>query len=91
MEIERVACVGGGLVGQGWATIFLSQGIEVILQDVSQEILDRARKQGSDFIILGDKGKGAVRKFLLGSVTPRIAHHASCSVLVVRRSQTHTG
>ena len=45
MEIERVACVGGGLVGQGWATIFLSQGIEVILQDVSQEILNESMKQ----------------------------------------------
>jgi len=45
MEIERVACIGGGLVGQGWATIFLSQGLEVIVQDVSQEILNESMKQ----------------------------------------------
>jgi carnitine 3-dehydrogenase len=45
MEIERVACVGGGLVGQGWVTIFLSQGLEVSMQDISQEILNESMKQ----------------------------------------------
>ena len=45
MEISRVACVGSGLVGQGWATIFLSQGLEVIMQDMSQEILNESMKQ----------------------------------------------
>jgi len=44
MEISRVACVGAGLVGQGWATIFLSRGLEVIMQDISQEILDESMK-----------------------------------------------
>jgi 3-hydroxyacyl-CoA dehydrogenase len=44
MEISRVACIGAGLVGQGWATIFLSRGLEVIMQDMSQEILDVSMK-----------------------------------------------
>jgi len=44
MEISRVACVGAGLVGQGWATIFLSRGLEVIMQDISQEILNESMK-----------------------------------------------
>ncbi len=45
MEISRVACVGAGLVGVGWATIFLSRGLEVIMQDISQEILNESMKQ----------------------------------------------
>jgi len=45
MEISRVACVGAGLVGQGWATIFLSRGLEVIMQDISQEILNKSMKK----------------------------------------------
>jgi len=45
MKISRVACVGAGLVGQGWATIFLSRGLEVIMQDISQEILNKSMKQ----------------------------------------------
>ena len=44
MEISRVACVGAGLVGAGWATIFLSRGLEVIMQDISQEILNESIK-----------------------------------------------
>jgi 3-hydroxyacyl-CoA dehydrogenase len=45
MEIRSVACVGAGLVGQGWAAIFLSRGLEVIMQDISQEILNESMKQ----------------------------------------------
>ena len=44
MEISKVACVGAGLVGQGWATIFLSRGLEVIMQDISQEMLNESMK-----------------------------------------------
>jgi 3-hydroxyacyl-CoA dehydrogenase len=44
MEISRIACIGAGLMGQGWATIFLSRGLEVIMQDMSQEILDVSMK-----------------------------------------------
>jgi nucleotide-binding universal stress UspA family protein len=53
-------------------------------EDVSQAILDAAERDNSDLIVLGHKGKGAIDRFLLGSVTSRIAHHAQCSVLAVR-------
>ncbi len=52
--------------------------------DVQQEILDTATKTGSDLIVLGYKGKTGIKRFLLGSITSRIAHHAPCSVLAVR-------
>ena len=42
MDITKVACVGAGLIGQGWATLFASQGIGVILQDVTETILEKA-------------------------------------------------
>jgi nucleotide-binding universal stress UspA family protein len=54
--------------------------------DVSDEILHAASEYRSDLIVLGHKGKGAIEKFLLGSVTTRIAHHASCSVLAIRNN-----
>ena len=53
--------------------------------DVSDEILRAASEYGSDLIVLGHKGKGAIKQFLLGSITSRIAHHANCSVLAVRK------
>jgi 3-hydroxypropionate dehydrogenase (NADP+) len=44
MEIRKVACVGAGLIGQGWATLFSSAGLEVILQDITETILEKAVK-----------------------------------------------
>ena len=42
MEIRKVTCVGAGLIGQGWATLFSSAGLEVILQDVTETVLERS-------------------------------------------------
>src|SRR4030043_1129589 len=42
MGINKIACVGAGLIGQGWATLFSSEGCEAILQDVSEPILEDA-------------------------------------------------
>jgi 3-hydroxypropionate dehydrogenase (NADP+) len=44
MDIHKVACVGAGLIGQGWATLFSSAGLEVVLQDVSETVLEKAMK-----------------------------------------------
>src|SRR5512136_2287028 len=44
MEIRKIACVGAGLIGQGWATLFASKGFEVILQDMSEPILEKSMK-----------------------------------------------
>jgi 3-hydroxypropionate dehydrogenase (NADP+) len=42
MQIRTVACVGAGLIGQGWATLFSSRGLAVNLHDVSEDILKNA-------------------------------------------------
>jgi len=51
--------------------------------DVSDAVLEVCDEFDADLIILGHKGKGAVKRFPMGSVTPRIAHHASRSVLTI--------
>ena len=66
-----------------WTTPHISTHLREAA-DVSQEILDLAEQTQCHLILLGHKGKGAIEKFLLGSVTTRIAHHAPCSVLAVR-------
>ena len=53
-------------------------------QSVTQAILDVASEQHSGLIVLGNKGKGSIESFLLGSVTRRVTRHAPCSVLAVR-------
>ncbi len=44
MNIHKVACVGAGLIGQGWAALFSSKGLEVVLQDVSETILEKSMR-----------------------------------------------
>jgi 3-hydroxyacyl-CoA dehydrogenase len=39
MKIRTVACVGAGLIGQGWSTLFCSKGLKVTLYDVTEDIL----------------------------------------------------
>lgn len=42
MEIKKVACVGAGLIGQGWASLFSWKGHEVALHDTTEGILSHA-------------------------------------------------
>jgi 3-hydroxyacyl-CoA dehydrogenase len=37
MDIKKVACVGVGLVGHSWATLFSSNGVEVVLYDTAKD------------------------------------------------------
>ena len=47
-------------------------------------ILDEAESWGADLIVLGSHGYGALKRFLLGSVSQAVVSHANCSVEVVR-------
>ena len=43
--IENVTCVGSGLIGQGWATLFAAGGCDVTLHDVSKHRLKSALEE----------------------------------------------
>lgn len=47
-------------------------------------ILREAEDQKADLIVVGCRGMGAVGRFLLGSVSDRVLHHAPCSVMIVK-------
>lgn len=49
----------------------------------AREIAEVARETGADLIVVGTHGHGAIPGILLGSVTQRLLHYASCPVLVV--------
>jgi 3-hydroxypropionate dehydrogenase (NADP+) len=59
-DIEQVACVGSGLVGQGWAALFALKGYKVVMQDLTDGILDEAVRRVSHHIdILAKAGLGS--------------------------------
>jgi len=63
-------------------------GVEIderfIIADPASGIVELAEEEGYDLIVIGNKGRTAVNRFLLGSVTSKVMHHASCNVLLVR-------
>ena len=50
----------------------------------SKVILDLSKSIGVDLIVVGSRGIGGVKEFLLGSVSHTIARHASVPVLIVK-------
>jgi nucleotide-binding universal stress UspA family protein len=51
---------------------------------VAETIIDVAQRESVDLIVMGARGSGAGRRFLLGSVSDRVVHHAHCPVTVWR-------
>lgn len=47
-------------------------------------IVERARRQRADLIVIGSRGRGPIVSMLLGSVSAEVAGHAPCPVLVAR-------
>jgi len=58
--------------------------ITVTQGDPAQVITDLAKAKRYDLIIMGTRGKSAFQELLIGSVSQKVMHHASCPVMVVR-------
>ncbi|MBL8952024.1 MAG: universal stress protein [Myxococcaceae bacterium] len=54
------------------------------LGQVAETIIEWAGKNQVDLIVVGARGLGPARRFLLGSISDRIVHHAHCPVTVWR-------
>jgi nucleotide-binding universal stress UspA family protein len=50
-------------------------------------IVDYARDNGIDLIVIGTHGRGPVKHFVMGSVAERVVRNAPCPVLTVRHPE----
>ena len=50
---------------------------------ILEVILDEARKESYDLIVMGKRGLSKITRFFIGSVTQRVLADAPCPVLVV--------
>ena len=65
-------------------------GVEVPVEQVTRAgeagpaICHLAEEIGADVIVVGSRGRGAIKRALLGSVSTHITNNAPCPVVVVR-------
>ena len=56
---------------------------ELLEGPLAEAILNVAETRDADLIVLGARGMSSLEGLLLGSVSQKVVHHASCPVLVV--------
>jgi nucleotide-binding universal stress UspA family protein len=57
---------------------------EVVVGDPAGQIVTYATKKNCDMVILGHRGKSTIERWLLGSVSTRVATHSPCTVVIVK-------
>ena len=72
-ETERIASSGTAVVGE-----------HLRRDGADREIALLAEEEGADLIVMGSRGRGRIRRVLLGSVSESVVRHAHCPALVVR-------
>lgn len=62
----------------------LTAKVELLQGPPAEALLDYVKKQEFDLIVIGSRGLGGIREFVLGSVSHNVVQHARIPVLVVK-------
>ncbi|XP_020596376.1 uncharacterized protein LOC110036308 isoform X1 [Phalaenopsis equestris] len=76
IEKAREICVSNSVVDVAY---------EAIQGDARNVICDAVEKFHADVLVVGSHGYGAVKRAVLGSVSDYCAHHANCTVMIVKK------
>jgi len=58
--------------------------VELVQGQAAEVILKHASTHDNDVIVLGSRGMGGIREFVLGSVSHNVAQHAKIPVLILK-------
>ena len=72
-QVEKIEA-GGGSVAEA----------HLAVGRPAEEIVAYAQDQGAGLIVMGSRGRGGIRRALMGSVSDSVVRHAHCPVMVVR-------
>jgi nucleotide-binding universal stress UspA family protein len=56
----------------------------VLLGDPAEKILDYAKTNGMDMIVIGNRGLGGIKTLFMGSVSNKVCHLAECTCVTVK-------
>ncbi|XP_052192054.1 universal stress protein PHOS34 [Diospyros lotus] len=59
--------------------------LEVVEGDARNVLCEAVEKHHASMLAVGSHGYGAIKRAVLGSVSDYCAHHAHCSVMIVKR------
>ena len=62
----------------------ISVTTEVLEGSPAEKIVETAKKEAFDLIVMGSRGLGGIKEFLLGSVSDKVADEAPCPVLIIK-------
>lgn len=77
-ELDRTIRIAGGTVA----------GAHLRIGVVAEEVVDLAEELEVDLIVVGTRGRSAIDRALMGSVSDSIVRHARCPVVVARSQET---
>ena len=83
-QVERIEAEGGSVTQ---AHLRLGRPDEGPIT-VAEQIISLAEEIRVGLIVVGSRGRGGIRRALMGSVSDSVVRHAHCPVLVVHRGET---
>jgi nucleotide-binding universal stress UspA family protein len=69
--------------GEELKTKGISVSTHAAAGDPADALIEIAEKEGADLIVVGNRRMSGMGRFVLGSVSNSVSHHARCSVLIV--------
>ncbi|MFZ7137314.1 MAG: universal stress protein [archaeon] len=57
---------------------------EILEGHPAEKIIETTKKESVDLIIMGSRGLGGLKEFILGSVSDKVADEAPCPVLIIK-------
>ena len=87
-EVLYLQKIGDAIIGQAEKGVDRKKvkkvRIELVQGDPAERILEFAREEGVDMIVIGSRGLGNVKGLLLGSVSTKVCHLAECTCVSVK-------
>ena len=77
-ELDTMVRIAGGTVA----------GAHLRVGEMAEEVVDLAEELEVDLIVVGSRGRSAIRRALMGSVSDSVVRHARCPVVVARSQET---